>query len=402
MRLLLLNYEFPPLGGGASAATFFMARELAARGHHVEVLTSSMAGAAATELIDGVRVHRVFSLRRGVHDAGLVGAATYLASAACKLRRLAREGRFDCAHFYFALPTGALAPLWVRWTGRPYVVALRGSDVPGYDGGAPLALLHRLLRFMTRRILAGASHVTANSRSLRQLAQRSFPGLRIQTITNGVCTTTFRPPGQRRREGRPRLLAVSRLVRRKGLEDLIASLASPRLSACTLTLVGEGRLRARLQALARSEGVSERIEFAGRLHGESLSDCYRAADCFVLPSHAESCSMSLLEAMASGLPVVAARTGGIPELVEDGVNGRLFEAGDRTGLAQAIAWMLESPERMQSIGAANRARVLATHAWPRIVATYEQRCYSPELATSRTVEDGGRADGQAQCDQATP
>jgi len=402
MRLLLLNYEFPPLGGGASTATFYMARELVARGHHVEVLTSSMPGAAPTELVDGVLVHRVFSLRRGFHDAGLIGAATYLVSAARKLRRLARTGNFDCAHFYFALPTGALAPLWVRWTKRPYVVALRGSDVPGYDGGIVLALLHRMLRFATRRILAGASHVTANSKSLRQLAQRSFPGLRIQTITNGVCTSTFRPLEPRRSTSQPRLLAVSRLVRRKGLEDIIAALASPLLSACSLTLVGDGRLRSRLQALARSLGVADRVEFAGRLHGDELSSCYRTADCFVLPSHAESCSMSLLEAMASGLPVVAARTGGTPELVEDRVNGRLFAAGDVHDLAEAIAWMLESGERMRSICAANRARVVATHDWPSIVSTYEQRCYSPELATSGAADGGGRADRQAQCDQATP
>jgi glycogen(starch) synthase len=402
MRLLLLNYEFPPLGGGASAATFYMARELVARGHHVEVLTSSMPGSAPTEIIDGVRVHRVFSLRRGYHDAGLIGAATYLVSAARKLRELARAGNFDCAHIYFALPTGALAPLWVRWTKRPYVVALRGSDVPGYDGGVLLALLHRMLRFATRRILAEASHVTANSQSLRQLAQRSFPGLRIQTITNGVCTSTFRPAERRCSTSEPRLLAVSRLVRRKGLEDVIAALASPPLSACTLTLVGDGPLRSRLQALARSLGVADRVEFAGRLHGDQLSACYRTADCFVLPSHAESCSMSLLEAMASGLPVVAARTGGIPEMVDDRVNGRLFAAGDVRGLAEAIARMLESAERMRSIGAANRARVVATHAWPSIASIYEQRCYAPELSTTRALAGSERADGQAQCDQTTP
>jgi len=402
MRLLLLNYEFPPLGGGASAATYYMARELAARGHHVEVLTASMPGFPPTELIDGVRVHRVFSLRRGVHDAGLLGAATYLICAARKLRELARSGHYDCAHFYFALPTGALAPLWVRWTGRPYVVALRGSDVPGYDGGVPLAVLHRMLRFVTRRILAGASHVTANSLSLRQLAQRSFPNLPIQTITNGVCTSTFRPLEGERSAGPPRLLAVSRLVRRKGLEDIIAALAAPRLTACELTLVGDGRLRARLRALARSRGVADRVDFAGRLHGDELSACYRAADCFVLPSHAESCSMSLLEAMASGLPVVAARTGGIPELIEDRVNARLFTAGDVNDLAEAIAWMLESGQRMRTIGAANRARALAAHAWPAIVSTYEQRCYTPALPTTRTADGSERADGQSQCDRATP
>lgn len=400
MRLLLLNYEFPPLGGGASKATYFMARELVARGHHVEVLTSSAPGCPATEVIDGVHIHRVFSLRRGIHDAGLMGAATYVVSAITKLRKLARTGNFDCAHFYFALPTGLLAPLWMRWAKRPYVVAFRGSDVPGYDGGRLLATLHRLLRPLTRRILAGASHVTANSRSLRQLAQQSFPRLRIQDISNGVCTRTFRPPAGPRRAGPPRLLTVSRLVQRKGLEDLIAAIADPSLSVCTLTIAGEGRLQSQLVALARSLGVADRVGFTGRIHGDDLSECYRNADFFVLPSHAESCSMSLLEAMASGLPIVAARTGGIPELVEDPVNGRLFDTGDVKDFAKAIAWMLESDERRQRIGAANRRFMEATHSWAKIASLYEQRCYAPELAIHRATVGRERTDGQAQCDRA--
>ena len=401
MRLLFLNYEFPPLGGGASAATFFMARELVARGHHVEVLTSSAPGYPATDVIDGVRVHRVYSLRRGVQDAGLLGAATFVVSAIGKLRQLARTGNFDCAHFYFALPTGMLAPLWVRWAKRPYIVGFRGSDVPGYDGGRLLAMLHRLLRPLTRRILAGASHVTANSKSLQQLAQRSFPWLRIHDIPNAVCTSTFRPSEGARRAGRPRLLTVSRLVRRKGLEDLIAAMASPALSGCHLTIVGEGRLQSQLEALTRSLGVADRIDFPGRKHGEALSACYRDADCFVLASHAESCSMSLLEAMASGLPVVAARTGGIPELVEDLVNGRLFRAGDAQDLANATAWMFESDERRERIGAANRLAVSLNHSWPKIASLYEQRCYAPEHAIHRAAAAAERADGQAQCDRAT-
>jgi glycosyltransferase involved in cell wall biosynthesis len=380
MRLLLLNYEFPPLGGGASAATFHMARELAARGHHVEVLTSAVRGMPTDEVIDGVQVHRVFSLRRGVHDAGLVGAATYLLSAAWRLRKLIRARSFDCAHFFFALPTGALAPLWVRWTNRPYVVALRGSDVPGYDSGVLLAMLHRLLHRSTRRILGKASQVTANSKSLRELAHRSFPETPIDVISNGVCLNTFRPDETQRSDDLPRLLCVARLVRRKGLEDLIAAVAQPGLPPCRLTIVGEGRLRSQLESLARSLGVADRIEFAGRLHGDALSSCYRTADCFVLPSLTESCSMSLLEAMASGLPVVAARTGGIPEVVEDGVNGRLFTRGDVRELSDGLAWMLESEERRRRIGSVNRQAVCARFAWRHIVAAYERRCYEPAVA----------------------
>jgi len=395
MRLLLLNYEFPPFGGGASAATFHMARELVARGHEVDVLTSGGAGLAAEETIDGMRVHRVRSLRRGAHDAGLLGALTYLLFATRRLRALTRSRRFDCAHFFFALPTGALAPLWARWTGRPYIVSLRGSDVPGYDSGRMLAVLHRMLHRPTRGILARASRVVANSASLRALAQRSFPEIRIDVITNGVCTRTFRPDDAGHANIPPRMLVVARLVNRKGLEDLIEAMAHPGLPSCELEIVGEGRLRARLEALARRLAVEDRVVFAGRLHGAALSRCYQRADCFVLPSLAESFSMALLEAMASGLPVVAARTGGIPELVEDGVNGRLVEPGDVQALASGLTWMLESPQRRHHIGRVNREKICADYSWSRIVDAYERRCYLP-AAAGETAAAANRQCSEAQ------
>jgi len=378
MRLLLVNYEFPPLGGGAATATYYTARELAARGHEVDVLTA--AAGEADVSIKGVRIHRVLSLRRGPHDAGLVAAATFLVSAARKLRALTRERRFDCAHFYFALPTGALAPLWVRWTRRPYIVALRGSDVPGYDGGRLLALLHRILRRTTRGILARASRVTANSDSLRALAHRSFPDVAIDVISNGICLNTFRRNSHAPHVHPPRLLCVARLVKRKGLEDLLAVLARPGVTDCRLTIVGDGRLRSRLEAHARELGVADRVQFTGRLHGDELARCYQQAECFVLPSIAESCSMSLLEAMASGLPVVATRTGGNPEIVEDGVNGRLFTRGDVDELAAALVWMLESSERRRQISAANREKMCNRYTWQHVVTEYEQRCYEPAFA----------------------
>ena len=310
----------------------------------------------------------------------MLGAATYLQSAARRLRTLIDSRDYDCAHFFFALPTGALAPFWARWTGRPYVVSLRGSDVPGYDSGRVLAALHRMLRGPARSILAGASHVVANSDSLRDLAHRSFPDTPISVITNGVSPTMFHPaPGDHTHE-RLRLLSVARLVNRKGLQDLIRAMAHPRLSACELKIVGEGRLQSGLKALARRSGVTDRVDFAGRLHGDSLARCYRRADCFVLPSLAESFSMALLEAMASGLPVVAARTGGIPEIVEDGVNGRLVTPGNAEALAEGLAWMLESKKRRQRIGRANREKVCAGYSWSRIVETYAQRCYLPAVA----------------------
>jgi glycosyltransferase involved in cell wall biosynthesis len=152
-------------------------------------------------------------------------------------------------------------------------------------------------------------------------------------------------------------------------------------------------LRPRLQKLVGSLRLDDRVEFTGRLHGEELARRYRSADCFVLPSLAESFSMSLLEAMASGLPVVASRIGGIPELVEDRINGRLVSPGNVQDLVCALNWISSSSERRQRIAHANREKICANYSWSRIVDEYEKRCYEPaignESSGAMSEERGG-------------
>jgi len=178
LRVLLLNYEFPPLGGGAGIASAALAQRLAARGVIVDVVTSRPSRVRDAERIEGLScttaapnltLFRVWSSRRGVHQAGFVGAGSYLCSAMPVARRLLRARDYDIVHIYFSLPTGALIPA-LPLGATPVVVSLRGSDVPGYDErNAMLVLAHRVLKPLTRWIW----HRVARVRS-------PFPGMRAR------------------------------------------------------------------------------------------------------------------------------------------------------------------------------------------------------------------------------
>jgi glycosyltransferase involved in cell wall biosynthesis len=377
MKVLLLNYEYPPFGGGASQATYFMARELAANDHRVDVLTSRVDGQPHVEDIDGVRQYRVRSWRRGVHQAGLLGAFSYVLFAFLELRKLLKKSEYDLAHFYFALPTGVLALFW-RWrTGRPYVVSLRGSDVPGYDHtNRGLQLIHRIVMPLTRNILTHAQSVVANSRSLKDLAARSFPEIDISVITNGVDCNLFSPgSGKGHANGPVRALSVARLVSRKGLETMIEAMSLQAGDELRLDIVGDGPLASELRVRVERLGLGRKIRFLGPLVSKALRDAYRDADFFVLPSLTESFSMSLLEAMASGLPVVASEVGGIPELIVNGKNGILVEPGNAAELSAAMGEMAKSAEFRCEISARNRAMILAQYTWRDITARYMCSCY---------------------------
>ncbi|MFN2433741.1 MAG: glycosyltransferase, partial [Gemmatimonadota bacterium] len=248
MRVLLLNYEYPPLGGGAGVATAALAARLSDEGHDVDVVTSRAphdsieeppalagpaweprGGRAAAETSTGtLAVHRVASLRHGLHDAGLSGAAGYLLTALPVVRRLARERSYTVAHVFFSLPTGAILP-FAGLRGVPLVVSLRGSDVPGYDPrAARLRVLHRALLPVTRWIWGRADRVVAVCDSLARLARRTKPDLCCDVIPNGVDLDLFRPDlarGEAGPGGPLRCIAVARLVERKGLATLLRAFA---------------------------------------------------------------------------------------------------------------------------------------------------------------------------------
>jgi len=364
MRLLFLNYEFPPLGGGAATASRHLIREWTAMGVEVRVITSHFSGLPWREEQDGAVIHRLPVLRRR-RDRGRIGEmALYMAGASLLAPILAARWKPDAALAFIGIPSGPVAWGLKLLTGVPYVVCLRGGDVPGFrcegvDG------FHRLLAPATRRIWGQAAAVTANSRGLADLARAFAPDLAVPVIPNGVDTNLFHPGPVRpvEMDAPVRLLAVGRLVGQKGFDLLFEALARPGLERAELDLVGDGEWRAQLQAQAARLGLTERIRFRGWLDRADLATVYREADLFVLSSRDEGMPNVVLEAMASGLPVVSTAVAGACDLVADGGTGLLVPTEDAGALADAIRRMVHGAAMRAEFGARGRSRVEESFSW---------------------------------------
>jgi glycosyltransferase involved in cell wall biosynthesis len=381
MRILVLNYEYPPLGGGAGVATAALAHGLVEQGAIVDVVTAS-AGRDA-ERRTSVRkddplgcgrlsVYRVKSRRIGIHEAGMVGAASYLARALPLVRLLLRTHSYDVVHVFFSLPTGALLPL-LDLSGTPVVVSLRGSDVPGYDPyNVNMQRVHRLLAPLTRWIWRRADRLVPVCESLGRLTTETAPGLTYTVIPNGVDLRLFHPPEQPRPLTRVsvRCLAVARLVERKGLGELIRAFGLLPRGRFSLEIVGDGPDEDLLRNLASALGLAGEVTFLGSLDREGVAERYRKADLFTLPSSAEAFGNVFAEALASGLPIVGSTVGGIPELVEHGTNGLLVPPGNPDALAQAIRYIADDAELRREMGARNRAKAEATLQWAQVTRRY--------------------------------
>lgn len=371
MRVLLLNYEFPPVGGGAGHATANIASGLVRLGIDAEVLTSRIEDEQDGALVDGVPVHRVRSWRIGVHDCGLRGAYTYVMAAALKLRRLRARRNYDIEHYFFSLPTGLLTLAPHGGPATPYIVSLRGSDVPGYDPfNSKVEHLHTLMKPLTRRIWQRASRVVALSTALARTARRTAPELDVEVIPNGIDERRFSPPDARPPGNALRLITVARLLERKGIQTILEACAKPTILPVELRIVGTGPFETELREMVKAYGLEDRVRFLGFVPNEELPSHYRRSDIFVLPSETESFGLVFAEAMSCGLPIAASNVGGIPETVRDGIDGLLCPPGDPLALRENILRLASSIETRKEISHSQRERILERYTWDKIAARY--------------------------------
>ncbi|VUX55666.1 putative Glycosyltransferase [uncultured Woeseiaceae bacterium] len=395
MKVLLLNYEFPPAGGGAGYATKNIARCLHGMGIAVEILTARIEGKNDVIDLDGVSVHRVISWRQGLHDCGLRGAYTYVMAAALKRRKLHAQNRYDLEHFFFSLPTGLLSLLPGPRRPVPSVVSIRGSDVPGYDPfNRKVEIIHSVTKPVTRQIWRRADKVVSLSEALANIARDTSPNIDYDIIPNGVDEVHFAPPKSREESPRLRLVTVARLLERKGIQVIIEAFAKPEKLPAELTIVGTGSFEETLREQVDAMGIHDRVHFSGYIANDKLPELYHKMDAFVLPSETESFGLVFTEAMSCELPILASNVGGIPETVRNGVDGLLCPAGRPDLLRANIEVMIENRDARVGMGKSGRRRVLNHYTWNKVAQRYLDTYMSvlnPDSSPGRISEKVERA-----------
>ncbi len=345
----MLNPEFPPIGGGAGNANWYLLREFAERPDlEVDLITSSASRTYEEEkLAARITVHRLDVKKRRPHFWTMPEIFRWTRQAYRLSRRLLEQRSHDLCHAWFGWPSGVIGRLL---PGRlPLLVALRGTDVPGYN--ERLRVLDRVLfRFVSIAVWRRADAITATSKDLRALAERTYARKPIRVIYNGVDISEFSRDAAR--SGRS-ILFVGRLIKRKGVIHLIHAMRRilDQGEPCALTIVGDGPEREPLESLCRGTEIAERVTFTGPVSHAEVAGHYRRADLLVLPSLEESLANVILEAMASALPIVTTDTGAAELL--DG-NGIVVPRADEERLGEAVLCYLRSRELLESHGRRSR------------------------------------------------
>jgi glycosyltransferase involved in cell wall biosynthesis len=353
MRLLVLTYEFPPVGGGGGRIAADFCRYLAAFGHEVQVHTSGHASLHAREIRDGYTICRSFALRQRLHTCTVPEMAAYLCLTLLPTLKHVCTFQPDVIHVHFAVPTGVLAWLIHKITGIPYVLSVYLGDVPG---GVPEQTDHlfKWLKPLTIPIWQNAAAVIAPATHIRRLVMEHY-GLAAVIIPNGLdlaaAVTSPAVPSDP-----VRLIFAGRLSIQKNPLFLLEALSRLQQFPWRLDIYGDGPLKGTAEHQAIELGLESRVFFHGWVTSSQVQTAMESSDILVLPSLSEGLPVVGMQALAAGLAILGSDVGGISDVVQPGENGFLVPVNDPAAFAQRLTSML-NPEVLA--GMKQRSRQLA-------------------------------------------
>jgi N-acetyl-alpha-D-glucosaminyl L-malate synthase BshA len=362
---------YPTYGGSGVVATE-LGIELAARGHEIHFITYSppfrLTGREAN-----IHYHEV-----SVSNYPLFEYPPYDLALATRMAEVAEFHNLDLLHVHYAIPHSVSAllarqMLAVRGRHLPFITTLHGTDIT-------LVGLDRSYLPITRFGIDESDGVTAISSYLRDQTRENLGITRdIEVIRNFVNCDFYQRDGALVAQQRPRyaepnerlLVHLSNFRPVKRILDVIEVFARvQRAIPARLLLIGDGPDRSAAEFLTLRLGIADRVDFVGKQ--ENVNELLALSDLMLMPSEMESFGLAALEAMACRVPAVATRVGGVPELINSGVNGLLYSVGDVEGMAAGAISILSDPALLQSMSNAARRTAQDHFCASRIIPLYER------------------------------
>jgi glycosyltransferase involved in cell wall biosynthesis len=363
---MLTDYFPPHVGGGVEKAVYEVSKRLVKGGVDVVILTLNTDRARDFEVLDGIRIHRCAM----VSLTGVIGAQlSFSPSTPFKMLELCQKENPDIVHannrFFFTTVCAAALKKLMR---KPLIVTLHLGPM-NFKGRGVLGLAIRIYEgVISRSIVRLADEVMAVSGAVRDHALKL--GARpddVVEVPNGVDAQEFKPGVVSGSNGAKKVICVGRLIQNKGVQFLVgaAPLVLSRHPNTKFIVVGDGPMKEDLIQLAGRLGVGSAFNFLGTV--PSVADLLRSCDLLVRPSLTEGMPLTVLEAMASGLPVVASNVAGTPEIVHDDETGILVKPGDVDQLAAAVNRILSDEHYARGMGHTARCLINDHYSWDRTV-----------------------------------
>jgi glycosyltransferase involved in cell wall biosynthesis len=360
----MLNFEFPPIGGGAGNANYYLLKEFAQKDYlKIDLITTSAKNTFEEKWFsNNIRVFKLNVRKKDTHYWRMSEIAIWIWKAYWFSNKLLNENDYNLSHCWFGWPGGIIG--FLLKNRQPFIIALRGSDVPGYN--ERLNILDKLFfKLISKIIWRNASSLTALSHNLYALAKKTYSKKNIQIIHNGINLNEFKSENVLTEFC---ILFVGRLIKRKGVIFLLKAFKEicAEYSNCTLAIVGEGPEKINLIKYCNRFQIQTNVKFLGTINHNAIVKIYQKAKIFVLPSLNEAQSNVILEAMATGLPIITTNTGAA-ELMDG--NGFIVEKGNYRQIKGAIIRYMENTELMKRHGQKSR-KIAQKMSWKNTAQKY--------------------------------
>ncbi len=385
MRIMIVTDQYPPMVGGVPTVTHGLAVDFASRGHQVWVVAPSYGNRDVRRLENSnVRVYRFSSFEWPAYEGLRIPFLPFM-----PVRNLLKRSDPDIIHIHSPIVLGNIAQLLAGGLRKPVIVTNHylPINMSRSLSGAPLVgkpfsdiSYSYLVHFCNR-----CEYVTAPTQTALNLLYEHGLHAPAQAISNGIDLEKFSPgardPHIRRRfnlpEDRPLALHVNRLSEEKRIDVLLDAAAKMQGNGY-IALVGSGPAEAELKAQATQLGLQDRVSFLGYVRDDDLLALRRSSELFVIPSEADLQSLATMEAMACGLPVIAAEAYALPELVHHEENGFLFQPGNSDELARDLDLLLADAAMRARMGAES-LKIIAKHDRVHVLDQWEALYYRLSL-----------------------
>jgi len=377
MHIMIVTDQYPPMIGGVPTVTHNLALDFVERGHQVWVVAPSYGMRDARRLERGVRVYRFSSFEWPSYKELRIPFLPFM-----PVRNLIKKSEPDIIHIHSPVVLGNIAQLLAGGLRKPVIATNHYLPINMSRSLTSDSLIGKHFSNVSYSYLVNfcnrCEYVTAPTMTALQLLYDHGLRAPAKAISNGIDLTKFTPgerdPSIRQRfklpDDKQLILHINRLSEEKRVNVLIDAVAKMRSNA-HVALVSTGPAEAELRAQVAQLGVEDRVSFLGYVREADLLALRRSSDIFVIPSEADLQSLATMEAMACGLPVVAANAYALPELVHHEKNGFLFKRGDSDDMAYYMDGLLEDAELRARMGAES-LKIIAKHDRIQVLDQWEE------------------------------
>src|SRR5437764_5812375 len=376
MRIMIVTDQYPPMVGGVPKVTHGLAHDFADRGHHVAVVAPSYGARDVHRVQDSVHIYRFSSFEWPIHEELRIPFLPIL-----PFRRLLKQVDPDIIHIHSPVVLGNIAQIVAGGLRKPVIATnhylpinmSRSLSSDPFFGKSFMSVSYSYLVHFCNR----CEYVTAPTMTALNLLYEHGLRAPAQAISNGIDLKKF-SPGVRDKQlrqyfnlpqDRPLILSVNRLSQEKRIDVLIDAVAKM-TQVAHIAIASTGPAEADLRARVEELNLMDRVSFLGFIHDKDLAPLYRLADVFAISSEAELQSLATMEAMASGLPDVAADSYALPELLHHDINGLLFQRGNSEEMAQYLDVLVTDQELRRQMGS-NSLEIIARHDRTQVLDQWE-------------------------------